>query len=135
MKEEEGKKPAFTISDRRFSSRDRAEEQPGREETPPREPPPRKPPREEPPREEPVPEAQFADLVRFLSNYAALHMVGLKDERGEVRQDLDQARLFIDLLSILKEKTAGNLTAEEGNVLDHVLYQLRMEYIQHSKGA
>ncbi len=135
MKGEEEKKPAFTVSDKRFSARDRAEEPPERKEPPRREPPRREPPREERPGEGPMPEAQFSDLVRLLSNYAMLNMVGLKDESGEVRQDLSQGRLFIELLNLLKEKTAGNLTAEEEKVLDYVLYQLRVEYVQQSKGG
>lgn len=42
-------------------------------------------------------------------------------------ENLDQAKYIIDTLAILKEKTKGNLTANEANLLDNVLYELRMK--------
>ena len=43
-------------------------------------------------------------------------------------ENLDQAKYIIDTLVMLKEKTKGNLTANEVNLLDNVLYELRMKY-------
>ena len=43
------------------------------------------------------------------------------------------ARYKIDLLAMLQEKTEGNRTPEESKLLDDVLYQLRMLYLQKSK--
>jgi hypothetical protein len=40
------------------------------------------------------------------------------------------ARQDIDLLSILQEKTKGNLTGEEERLLEHALYDLRMRYVE-----
>jgi len=44
--------------------------------------------------------------------------------------DLPLSRQNIDLLEIIKEKTKGNLTAEESKLLDNILYELRMAYVE-----
>jgi hypothetical protein len=51
--------------------------------------------------------------------------------------DPEGARAFIDLLEVLKEKTQGRRTPEEDQVLEDLLYQLRMEFVARSqvKGA
>lgn len=41
-----------------------------------------------------------------------------------------QAKVIIDTLDILKEKTKGNLTADENKLLENILYELKMLYIQ-----
>ncbi len=48
-------------------------------------------------------------------------------------ENLSQAKFLIDTLGMLKEKTKGNLTAEEANFLENVLYELRMQYIAKTK--
>ena len=45
-------------------------------------------------------------------------------------ENLDAARLYIDLLEVLKEKTEGNLGPEEQGLLEDLLYQLRLRYVQ-----
>ena len=47
--------------------------------------------------------------------------------------DLDQARYMIDIIEILQEKTKGNLTPEEAQMLEGLLYQLRMLFVGKSK--
>ena len=42
--------------------------------------------------------------------------------------NLDQAKYIIDTLAMLKEKTRGNIAADEANLIDNVLYELRMKY-------
>ena len=42
---------------------------------------------------------------------------------------------MIDILTLLEQKTRGNLTAEERQVLDQVLYELRLRYVQAQKDA
>lgn len=44
-------------------------------------------------------------------------------------EDLNQAKFLIDALGMLKEKTKGNLNSEESNLLENLLYELRMQYI------
>jgi hypothetical protein len=51
--------------------------------------------------------------------------------KSEVR--LDMAKHFIDTLAILQEKTKGNLTAEEAALLDAVLHQARVGYVEAAK--
>lgn len=52
----------------------------------------------------------------------------------KIEKNLDQARLLIDTLSILKEKTQGNLTKEEGDLLNTMLYELQMKFVEEAKG-
>jgi len=54
---------------------------------------------------------------------------------GKVEQDLDQAKMSIDILGMLKEKTKGNVNENEGKFLDHVLYELRMNYVDEVNKA
>jgi hypothetical protein len=49
---------------------------------------------------------------------------------GKTMENLEMARLHIDLLDVLRQRTAGNLTAEELGELEALLYQLRMRYVQ-----
>lgn len=48
---------------------------------------------------------------------------------NEIERDLVQARLSIDMLEMLEERTAGNLTGEETRFLKHVLTELRLNYV------
>lgn len=47
----------------------------------------------------------------------------------KMERDLKQARLSIDMLEMLQERTAGNLTGEEARFLTHVLTELRLNYV------
>jgi len=49
-------------------------------------------------------------------------------------EDLIQAKFLIDTLDMLKDKTKGNLSTEEVNLLENLLYELRMGYISKTKG-
>ena len=44
-------------------------------------------------------------------------------------EDLNQAKFLIDTIGMLKEKTKGNLNSDETNLLENLLYELRMQYI------
>lgn len=48
---------------------------------------------------------------------------------NKVEEDLEAARHTVDILGMLKEKTKGNLTAEEERLLDSVLYEVRLKYM------
>lgn len=48
-------------------------------------------------------------------------------------EDLTQAKFIIDTLSLLKEKTKGNLTQEEATLLDNILYELQIQYVEKTK--
>ena len=52
---------------------------------------------------------------------------------GEVHHDLTQAAELIDLLLLLREKTEGNRTPEETQILDEILYDLQLRYVAATK--
>ena len=47
--------------------------------------------------------------------------------------DLEQARYMIDIIELLQQKTKGNLTSEETQMMEGLLYQLRMLYVSKTK--
>jgi hypothetical protein len=49
--------------------------------------------------------------------------------------NLEGAAQMIEILSLLDQKTRGNLTAEERQVLEQVLYELRMRFVEASQGG
>lgn len=52
--------------------------------------------------------------------------------KGEV--DLESAKQTIDILGMLEEKTKGNLDKNEGQILKQILFELRMQYVERTKG-
>lgn len=52
---------------------------------------------------------------------------------GKVERDLQQAKISIDLLVMLQEKTSGNLTKDEKQLLDSAVYNLQMNYVDEAK--
>lgn len=77
----------------------------------------------------------FFDLVGLLAEPVALYLGDLALPNGERQVDLDQARLHIDLLGVLEEKTRGNLSQEEEAVLSDLVYRLKMRYVQKREGG
>jgi hypothetical protein len=75
--------------------------------------------------------------VLSLASTAAIHFGDLPDPgSGEVgRPNLDGAAQMIEILSLLDQKTKGNLTAEERQVLEEVLYELRLRFVEASGGG
>jgi hypothetical protein len=53
---------------------------------------------------------------------------------NQVAVDLAGAKELIDILGILKDKTQGNLDASESTLLEHMLYDLRIKYVEHARG-
>lgn len=74
----------------------------------------------------------FTAFVLSLASSAAIHFGDLPDPiSGEaVEPNLDGASQMIEILSLLEQKTRGNLTAEERQLLDQVLYELRMRFVE-----
>jgi hypothetical protein len=85
--------------------------------------------------EEQVP-ISFGAYIISLASTAALYFGDIPDphtgERHEA--DLGAAKQMIDLISLLQEKTKGNLTADEAKLVDDLLYELRMRYVQAQQG-
>ena len=74
----------------------------------------------------------FFDLVGVVAQPIALYLGDAKMPNGETMENLELARLYIDLLEVLAEKSEGNLTADEKGFLTDLLYQLRLRYVQKS---
>jgi Domain of unknown function (DUF1844) len=74
----------------------------------------------------------FSGFVLSLATTAAVHFGDLADpstgEKGEL--DLDGAARIIELLTMLQEKTKGNLIEQEERLVDDLLYELRLRYVQ-----
>ncbi|MFW5798302.1 MAG: DUF1844 domain-containing protein [Planctomycetota bacterium] len=82
----------------------------------------------------PLPEASFMMLVMSLAAQAMMHLGASPDpSTGQTEVNLEQAKFTIDLLSMLEEKTTGNLDENESKYLTSVLYDLRMQYVQASR--
>ena len=75
-------------------------------------------------------EMTFDKLVASLYMTALMQLGLVHQEDEKPRADLIGARQTIDTLSILAEKTRGNLTKEEETVLTNCLYELRMAYVE-----
>lgn len=109
--------PGFTIVDRR-GSRDEPEAP-------------------APPERSVLPPADFAAIALSFASSALFHL-GLvaNPETGEPgERNLPLARHSIDLLELLQEKTRGNLNDDEAALLTTLLTELRVRYIESSKGG
>ncbi|MBI5577258.1 MAG: DUF1844 domain-containing protein [Deltaproteobacteria bacterium] len=79
---------------------------------------------------------QFLDLVGMLQFGAMANMGMIRSSEGKRSPvNLPAAKDSIDLLSVLQEKTKGNLTEEETGILSEGLYHLRMGYLELMKAG
>jgi hypothetical protein len=72
----------------------------------------------------------FERFMASLYMTAMLQLGLMQEEGGQPRIDLLGARQTIDTLSLLSDKTKGNLTPVEENFLQNCLYELRMAYVE-----
>lgn len=85
---------------------------------------------------EPQGSRSFQMLVDFLVRNAAAMLGGMADPRtGQAYLDLEGAREVIDMLDALREKTRGNLTKADDDLLIEVLGQLKLTFMEMSKVA
>lgn len=69
-----------------------------------------------------------------LGTAVLIHLGGAPNpETGQTEKDLPLARQNLDLLSMLRAKTRGNLTAEEEKLFDGLLADLRLRYVEATK--
>lgn len=142
---------SFTVSDKRLFTKEGLRREGGQPPDPPRAstPPPPPPPRQEaprpqeprrdprsaggPPRQE-VPAVDFSNFVAMLANNVVMFLGQVPDPVTRQRHlDLAQAKHTIDILIMLRDKTRGNLSVEEAQLLDDVLSQLQMAYVTVSR--
>ena len=83
------------------------------------------------------PSLSFTEFVISLASTAAIHLGDLADpESGErFEPNLQGARQMIEILALLELKTRGNLSAEERQVIEQVLYELRMRFVEAKQGS
>jgi hypothetical protein len=112
------------------STDEEAQPQPAAEKT--REPEAPEPPITDASEEQPqFPEINFPTFVVSLNASALLHLGAIEDPTtGQKTKNLAMAKQTIDILSMLEEKTAGNLNNEEKNLLKNILYDLRLMYVK-----
>ena len=84
----------------------------------------------------PAPPLTFSSFV-FSLGTSSLMLMGesLDPQQPSPPVNLPQAKEIIDILSMLEEKTKGNLTSEEASVLGDMLYTLRMKYVSATSGV
>ena len=83
---------------------------------------------------QPMPVVTFSAFVLSIASSALVHLGEVPDpESGEIGRSLEVAKHNIDILSMLKDKTAGNLDADEMRLIDSVLYELRLKYVMADK--
>jgi hypothetical protein len=124
-REEERPERGFTVVDRRGAG---PEEAPApAAEAPPRQ------PRE--PRE--LPQVDFSSFCVSLGTSVLYHLGAAPDPHGGAapEPDLPMAQHTIDLLDMLQQKTRGNLDEEEAKLLDGLLYELRMRFLEVRRAA
>ncbi|HPN88141.1 MAG TPA: DUF1844 domain-containing protein [Candidatus Omnitrophota bacterium] len=84
------------------------------------------------------PEESFdLNFLNYISSLGLQAMIFLGElphpVTNKTEKNTDQAKLLIDTLSLLKEKTTGNLTDEEKNLLEGMLYELQIKYVEAVK--
>jgi hypothetical protein len=85
-------------------------------------------------REAPLPVITFSTFIFSLNTSALVHLGDYPDPAsGKNEVDLPLAKQTIDLIALLEEKTRGNLTKDEESLIKHILYDLRLRYVQKTR--
>ena len=84
-----------------------------------------------------MPALSFTAFVLSLASTAAIHFGDLVDPSSgrPSEPNLEGASQMIEILALLDQKTRGNLTAEERQVLEQVLYELRLRFVEAKSGG
>jgi hypothetical protein len=77
--------------------------------------------------------ATFYDLVAMLAEPVPIYLGDMELPDGQSAENLEMAGLHIDLLDVLRQKTAGNLSAQESAFLEDLLYRMRVRYVQKTR--
>ena len=81
-------------------------------------------------------ELLFMQLVMMFQGMAMQQLGKVANPATQqVEQDLGQAKNFIDLLAMIEARTSGNLNDREKQLLDHALFELRMNFVDETKKA
>src|SRR5262244_952627 len=81
-----------------------------------------------------LPEINFSTFIISLSTQALMHLGEIADPlSGKSETDIPVAKQMIDILGMLQEKTRSNLDAGEETLIEDVLFDLRMKYVEAVK--
>jgi hypothetical protein len=84
--------------------------------------------------EQALPEINFSAFVISVSTQALMHLGEIANPMsGKVEIDVPVAKQMIDILGMLKDKTRGNLNASEDRLIEDILFDLRMKYVEAVK--
>jgi len=75
----------------------------------------------------------FFDLVAMLAEPVPIYLGDARLPDGQSAMNLEMARLHIDLMEVLRQKTLGNLSAQESAFLEDLLYRMRVRYVQKTR--
>lgn len=76
----------------------------------------------------------FSSFLLSLSTQAFVSLGEMKNPMtGETKIDLDATKQIIDIICMLQERTKGNLEPEETQLLENILYDLRLKFVEKSK--
>jgi len=127
-KRDEEQEKGFVVKDKRFSAAKEEKEESkikeeGKKEGAPKE--------DISAPEGPLAEIDFTNFILSLSTSALIQLGEVQDPfTQKSTKNLPLAKQTIDLIGMLKEKTQGNLSPEEGKIIEYVLYDLRMRYVK-----
>ena len=78
----------------------------------------------------------FSTFIMSLTSSAFYHLGDIADpETGKTETNLPAVHQTIDMLTMLRGKTQGNLNEEENKLLEQLIYELQMKYVAKTKGA
>ncbi len=78
----------------------------------------------------------FSTFIMSLTSSAFYHLGDIADpETGRTETNLPAVHQTIDMLTMLREKTQGNLNAEENKLLEQLVYELQMKYVAKTKAG
>jgi hypothetical protein len=81
-----------------------------------------------------LPEIDFSTFVISLSTQALMHLGEIANPvSGKIEADISVAKQMIDILGMLKDKSRGNLNSNEDQLLEGILFDLRMKYVEAVK--
>jgi len=79
----------------------------------------------------PLPQINFPTFIASLNASALVHLGIIEDPvSGKAEKNLPMAKQTIDILSMLQQKTTGNLTPDEDSMLKSILYDLRILFVK-----
>jgi len=127
-KEKEEQDKTFTVRDKRFSAQKEGEgdskvkeEKRGEEFRA----------GDSPEQEAVLPEINFINFLFSISTSALIQLGEIEDPISQqTAKNLPLAKQTIDLIGMLKEKTKGNLSPDEGKLIENILFDLRMRYVK-----